>query len=103
MRSGPVIAISTALAGVIAWPALMFQGETSPDRSCLAVADAWARIAALGRWFHDIKNLGTELFRCDPQWWFKFSSFVGTVESLMIVALAIWAIILRRLYERSCK
>lgn len=95
MKSGPVIAISTGTAGLIAYPALMLQGEAWPVTSCFAVADAWERIAALGRWFHDIKNLGSELYRCDPQWWFKFSSFVGSVEALIILALVIYVVILK--------
>lgn len=40
-------------------------------------ADTWPRIAEPGRWFHDMKNLTTELFRADAQWWSKASAFAA--------------------------
>lgn len=28
-----------------------------------------------GSWFHRMKNILTEWFRADPEWWSKFSAF----------------------------
>ena len=29
-----------------------------------------------GSWFHGMKNVTTEWFRADPEWWSKFCAFV---------------------------
>lgn len=96
MSRGPSVWLLVAMTGLIAWPALLADGETWPATACVAVVDAWERIALAGRLFHDLKNLLTELFRCDPQWWAKLASFVWTVETIVILSLAAWVISSKR-------
>lgn len=78
--------IAACVCMIPAAPILFVEGKLFPDTSCPAVIDAWARIDALGRLYHDLKNVMTELFRCDAQWWAKVSGFT-------IWVLLIWAIV----------
>lgn len=73
-RFGTLLAAFAAM--LPAGPLLIINGEFWPDTSCPAIADAWLRIEALGRLYHDLKNLMTELFRCDAQWWAKETLFL---------------------------
>lgn len=98
-KAGTVIILLTAITGIISWPLLLLEGKTWPETSCLAMLDAWERIYYalahdIWRLFHDLKNLGTEAFRCDAQWWFKFTSFTWVGGSLLVVALVAYVIVL---------
>lgn len=91
-------------AGIIAWPWLMLTEEEkrSPDMSCPAVGEAWARVSDWSRWYHDLKNLLTEMFRCDAQWWSKFSAWLICAEALLLVlALSIIAVLLVRVANKG--
>lgn len=77
-----------ALTGIISWP-LLIVNDRPLDTSCPAVEDAWIRIEEAGRLFHDLKNLLTELFRCDPLWWAKFASFTWALSLILIVVLLV--------------
>lgn len=78
--------LAALLASAVALPSLLLEGRVTPDTSCPAVADAWRRIEDSGRLYHDLKNLSTELVRCDSQWWAKAFACV-------VLALVIWAVI----------
>lgn len=86
MKRGPLAVLAAFAAMLLAGPLLLLEGKVWPVTSCAAVVDAWLRIEVLGRLYHDLKNLMTELFRCDAQWWAKETLFVVWV-------LLIWAVI----------
>jgi hypothetical protein len=82
----PVAFLAALLVMLPAGPLLLLE-RLLPDTSCAAVSDAWLRIFEIaGRLYHDLKNLMTELFRCDAQWWAKETLFVVWV-------LLIWAVV----------
>jgi hypothetical protein len=81
------LTILTALvASGLALPALLVQGRVTPDTSCPVVTDAWQRLAEEGRLYHDLKNLSTEMVRCDSQWFIKATMFVV----LALIIYAVW-------------
>lgn len=92
MKRGPLTFAAAVLAMLPAGPLLFLEGKVAP-KTCPAVTDAWARIEELGRLYHDLKNLMTELFRCDPQWWAKVSGFVIWVLLIWAVAATVAALI----------
>jgi hypothetical protein len=94
MKRGTAIFLA-AVAAELVLALWLLEGKTWPDVACPAVVDAWQRIDAPGRLYHDLKNLGTELFRCDSQWWFKFSGFMWVSEAVVIIALVAWVISLK--------
>ena len=82
-----------ALAAACGFPAWIWlqisePDKRLPDQTCAAVVDAWARLAELFS-FHNLKNLWTELFRCDAQWWSKFTGFTWVSSAMIILALLI--------------
>lgn len=97
MKRGFTVFLLAALAETIlqAYVVLGLQGQWLPDFGCAAVVDAFDRIEAAGRWYHDHKNLLTEAFRCDAQWWSKFT--VQAIGTLVISNLATvaWVISLK--------
>lgn len=90
----PATIVVAAAAGFPAWLWLIITepDKRSPDQSCPAVIDAWTRLTLYS--YHNLKNLWTELFRCDAQWWSKFTGFAMVTETLIILCLLI--VILRR-------
>lgn len=84
--------LTACLAAGSAFP-VMFTQRMVPKMECAAVGDAWIRIATEGRLYHDLKNLISELIRCDSEWWGKFLMFV----ILMLVLYIVIAAIVRRI------
>jgi hypothetical protein len=95
MKRGPVIFLVAASAEFLffAYPFLALEGRWLPDLTCLAVTDAFERIETAGRWYHDHKNLLTEAFRCDAQWWSKFTIFAIGTLLITNAATFVWAIV----------
>jgi hypothetical protein len=66
------------LASAVSFPAMLFERavpKMPPD----------ARLITEGSSFHWAKNLTTECYRADPQWWSKCSAFA--VLSLAILSI----------------
>ncbi|WP_119270847.1 hypothetical protein [Taklimakanibacter deserti] len=97
MKRGLSIFLAAGLAMTVlqASTVLALQGQWLPDLTCPMVIDAFERLDAAGRWYHDAKSLFTEAFRCDPQWWAKFTvQAIGTLVITNIATLA-WVISLK--------
>ena len=62
------------LCAAFAFPFMPFKGHTLPRITKLDPT-TFPRIRKPGYWFHDMKNLWTELYDADPQWWGKASAF----------------------------
>jgi hypothetical protein len=88
----PLALLGAFLAMLPAGPLLLLEGRVWPDTSCAAVSEAWLRIFEIvGRLYHDLKNLMTELFRCDAQWWAKETLFVVWVLLIATVIATVCA------------
>lgn len=94
MKRGLAIFLTAAAAETVlqAYVVLGLKGQWLPDLTCAAVLDAFERVEAVGRWYHDHKNWLTEAFRCDAQWWSKFT--IQAIGTLVItnVATFVWGL-----------
>ena len=77
-----LICIIWLLASAVSFPAMLF------ERS-LPKMPADERLLTEGSSFHWAKNLSTECYRADPQWWSKASAFAVLALSITTTILAV--------------
>lgn len=99
MKNKSIILIAAIIVELFAFPFLLIEGKFWPNQSCIMIIDAWERIGLAGQLYHDLKNLMTELYRCDPQWWSKFSLSLIVILIFSNLICAAWIIKLKRIRE----
>lgn len=70
------------IASAVSFPAMLFE-------RAVPKMPADERLLTEGSNFHWLKNLTTECYRADPQWWSKASAFAVLVLATLSVTLAV--------------
>jgi hypothetical protein len=70
------------MASAVSFPAMLFERalpKMPPD----------GRLVTFGSSFHWAKNLTTECYRADPQWWSKASAFAVLSLAILSIVFAV--------------
>lgn len=80
-----VLILAFIISG-LSFPLMLAFERWRPNTGAGAVVDAWQRLAAgggPGKVVHDLKNLTTELFRADAQYFSKAACFAVLILSVL--------------------
>lgn len=66
------------IASAVSFPAMLFE-------RALPNMPADERLDTEGSLYHWLKNLSTECYRADPQWWSKASAFAVLVLTILAI------------------